>query len=459
MINPDTPIEKKEVNGVEFLTYLQKYTKIYNLKITDNVDVQQSIILRGDTVEIANCDFEGELFFRANPSVKKFHLLDCTLKKRFLLFNSNLELVNLARSTFLQYFAFKNLYAKILTIENCAINNSKELRLHEFAVDNFSFVNNEASNDIYIKPLAAKVVFLKGNDKKYQVTLSGRSDNGIYDQIRLFCYSQHRTDFVFFNINADMVQVVGSLKDSTIYTNNLSIRLGILDHFFNDGNLKISNLQPVSTNSRLVIKKSVLGKTQINNCDFSKFQTVNLENSNILEITPVNVVLCNNKNIASSNLFSTKENFRQLKIVSQKNEDIDNKLIYARHEMNTLLTIAKETNASFNDKFILYTSWLSNDFGNNWSRALIWLLSVSLLFYTAIKYLLGYVYFDVLLIGDEIGKFLIFLNPLHQFEKLFGADANNQNTNGAILVDGISKIIGAYLLYQFVNAFRKYVKK
>jgi hypothetical protein len=111
------------------------------------------------------------------------------------------------------------------------------------------------------------------------------------------------------------------------------------------------------------------------------------------------------------------------------------------------------------DRIILWTNYISNDFGLNWFFALAWLIGLTLIWYTSIKLCLGYTCFDYKLIADEVGRFLLFINPIHQFDKLFEIGKMNTYLGGALFFDGISRITGAYLLYQFVSAFRKYSKK
>ena len=74
-------------------------------------------------------------------------------------------------------------------------------------------------------------------------------------------------------------------------------------------------------------------------------------------------------------------------------------------------------------------------------------------------YIPGYNHFNPNLILDEMGRFLIFINPIHQFDKVLNIDPMIENTNGSLFLDGLSKIIGAYLIYQFISSFRKYSRK
>jgi hypothetical protein len=452
-------VQKKELTAADFLAYLKLHSKIVNCHIIDSVDIKASYVPKGKKLHMINCDFQEEFFLTTNEAIKFVSFQGCNFRKRVIIVNCTLESMMLSKTVFRQYFSFKNLTTKHLEIDSCKIESRKELRLQEFTTEKLTIKNNEAENDIFIKPYSAGTIWLEGSEQKHTLTLAGPTDERVFNEVRLFCNSNLRTDVILFNFKTEIFHLVGELKDSLIFAKNLDVNVGILDHFFNEGNVKVANLKPHRENSRLVLKKSGLGKAQLINSDFSKFQTVNLQDSSILEIIPVNVTLCTDKNLDANSLFATKENYRQLKIISQKNEDIDNKLMYARHEMKTLLAISQSTKGKFSDKFVLYTSWLSNDFGNDWSRALIWLISTSLVWYFLIKILLGYTYFEAALIWDEFGKFLIFLNPLHQFEKLFGIDPTEINTNGAILFDSIAKILGAYFLYQFVSAFRKFAKK
>ena len=151
-----------------------------------------------------------------------------------------------------------------------------------------------------------------------------------------------------------------------------------------------------------------------------------------------------------------KELFRQLKIVASRHEDIPSKLEFQKHEMHCFLKQLKGVPGKKNDRFILWSNYISNNFGLNWILAATWLIMLSLIWYTAIKLLIGQTHFNINLVGDEIGRFISFLNPAHRFNELF----NVPDYKGtALLFDGLSTIRclhinavdGRYISYVPIN--------
>lgn len=451
--------EKKQVDASEFIRLFSKYKKVINLKVSDKLEITKSEFFKLKESEIINCDFDDEVLIENTHNISSLLIVGCVFKKRLLLFNCKLSRIRFLRSKFNQHFAFKQFEVEKLCIEDCTIKNVRELKLHEFKTHEFIFKNNQADNDVHLKPLSIKKLFLEGSEKSYQITFSNLENKEILDEVYLFCYSSYKTDFLLRNFSAKKFQIVGELKDSMVFINNVKIQSGISDYFFNQGNLKITSLFPLTEKSILIIKNTAIGKAQISNCDFSNFNRIIISSSSIIDIIPVNISWCSPKNLQSNNTEALKENFRQLKLVAGKNEDLDKKLSFEKQEMQLLLDLIKNKKNHFIDKFILFTNYYSNNFGLSWLRAFYWLLGTTIVWYTSIKVLINQTEFDSSLIVDEIGKFLLFINPIHQFDKIFGVDSATSQTNGAILFDAISRIVGAYLIYQFISAFRKYSKR
>lgn len=450
--------KKRELSGKDFTTLIATFKKVSHVRVIDKVHIT-SDKLNQKNIEIVNCDFEDEAIFKTGDAINSLILVNCCFKKRMLLFESSIKRVKFIRTTFEQYLSFKLLSTETLNIEKCLIKNIRELILNEFETIEFTFKNNDTENDIYLKPINIKKLVIEGSEKSGQITFSQLESKNILEEVYIFVFSNQRTDLLLRNFNTKKFQIVGELKDALLFINNVKVGTGILDYFFNEGNLKISTIQPLSDKSLLIIKNSSVGKAQINNCNFANFGKIILGSSSLIEIIPINITWCSSRNLISDNEKELKENYRQLKLVASKNEDIHNKLVFEKHEMHSLLKIIKISKGKFIDKAILYTSFYSNDFGLNWLKALSWLIGSSILWYTTIKYLINQREYDSSLIIDEIGKFLIFINPIHQFDKIFGVDPALNFTNGGIFIDGVSRIIGAYLIFQFISAFRKYSKK
>jgi hypothetical protein len=451
-------IENQKVISSElFIQKVLTKKKIFNVSVTGKVVITDSILTHFLKIEIVDCKFLDEVDLVTNK-IKIIFFLRCEFGKRLLLSGKSFSHINILQCKFQKYFTFNSLISKKIEINECVIENNIITQLQNFSSDSFVFTKNECSNDILIKPEKLKNLVLEGSEKNYLITYSGLDIQEPLKQLLLFTFSNYRTDYLLRSFEADKFQLIGEIKDSILNINNCKINQGIMHRFVNLGVMFFDRISPLSETSVLIIKNSLLGKAQINNTNFSNFHKVILDSSSIIELIPVNVLWCSQKNLTSDDSYSLKENYRQLKIIAIKNEDIDTKLFFHKLEMHSLQKM-QNIKSDFNNKFILKTNHLSNDFGLNWLRSLGWLISISIFFYTTIKFILGYNHFNPSLILEEMGRFLIFINPIYQFDKVFNIDPMVENTNGSLFLDGLSKIIGAYLIYQFISSFRKYSRK
>lgn len=448
-----------EISAEDFILSLLHNKKLSNFSIKEKVVFSNNMMPGRVKLEISNCIFLDEVDL-VTDYIDKVLFIKCSFKKRLLLSGIQYKEIKIIQCEFHVHLAFKRVISQRIEIDECIIENPILTYLQEFSCDYFLFTKNSCNSDILIKPdKIEKSVVIEGCEKNYLITYSGLDISHPVEQLFLFTYSNYRTDYLIRSFKANKLQIIGELKDSILSINNCEINQGIIQHFINQGTLLFNNIKCLSDKSVLVIKDCLLGKAQINNTDFTTFKKVIFSSSNILELVPVNIQWCNDSKLESKDIPSLKENYRQLKIVATKNDDLEAKLFFHRLEMKTLMQLHKLNKTKYNDRIILKTNYLSNDFGLSWTKALYWLIGVSIVCYSIIKILIGEVYFNPSLIPDEIGKYLIFINPIHQFDKVFNLNPLTQNTNGALIFDGISKIFGAYIIYQFVASFRKYSQK
>jgi hypothetical protein len=450
--------ELELINPERFRYLLETKRDISDFNITEEVIIDNDYVIGSNYVTINNCTFDFEFKLHGNRLNQKLYFNNCTFKQRFL--SSNLDLKNLQflKCTFNQYFTSKKLNAYLLSFELCQFNLQKALVIDQFIVAKLLFAKNEFNRDIQIIPQRAGVISLIGGESNSSLTLSNRGNINTIDKLFLEFNSNHKTDFLIRNINVRYVQIHGELKGATLSFNNIKLQIGVLTYFSNQGNVLINSIIPQSDNSILVLKGVNLGQAIISSTDFSTFSKIQISNSNLIGLVPVNIEWCGSRNLKLANtLNDRKEIYRQLKIIADKNSDTPTKLIYQKYEMRAYLKILKQQKGKFADKFILRTNQISNNHGLNWFVAFCWLLGFSILWYTLVKYYLGQTEFAPDLIGNEIGRFIGFINPAHYFEKVFEVK-KEMYWNNALLFDGLSRITGAYFLYQFISAFRKYSK-
>jgi hypothetical protein len=112
------------------------------------------------------------------------------------------------------------------------------------------------------------------------------------------------------------------------------------------------------------------------------------------------------------------------------------------------------------DKFILCLNSITNGHGTNVGRSFLVTISVSAIMYSVYCLFLGFTLgnnFTIFL--KNASCFLEFLNPLHKPEYLVESLLGyNKVKPSAIAWEGFSKIINTFLIYQFIQSFRKFGK-
>jgi hypothetical protein len=196
--------------------------------------------------------------------------------------------------------------------------------------------------------------------------------------------------------------------------------------------------------------------------DLSKFDRFVFLNSKISEIFVAGPKLPEIETIEG---FSLKEQrriaFNQLKKVYENRGDGVTAMKYQVYEMEiySKQLASKEEDRISGERFQLGFNKYTNKHGSIWNRPLIFLLAFSILAYS------GYWACLYGVSGQfqpkAIAFYFEFLNPTHKTDFLIDFK-NKQFTNWyilAILIDYTNRIVIGLLLYQMIQAFRKYGKK
>lgn len=146
-----------------------------------------------------------------------------------------------------------------------------------------------------------------------------------------------------------------------------------------------------------------------------------------------------------------RELFRQLKNVCAKNMDKISQLQFEKMEM-LFYSDQLTWKSNFQDWFILKTNKISNNHGISWLRPLLWLVGLTFIFYTIINYISGSFH------CYHIGQYLYFLLPIHNINDVLCLNiADIKYNNWIYFWDITQRIVSAYLIFQFLRAFRKFV--
>jgi hypothetical protein len=172
------------------------------------------------------------------------------------------------------------------------------------------------------------------------------------------------------------------------------------------------------------------------------------------------------KNLTISNLEQEKLLYSQYKKLYEGRGDTVKALEFYGKELDTQREIVRKSNGQFWEKLQLFFNRYSNNFGQSWELSLAWIFFFGIIFYFSYCLSLG---FKIGAGSDEDKKmfytlasyFFEFINPIRKGEFIKLEDKENfvKITNIARFIDFVARVIFAYLIYQMVQAFRKYSKK
>jgi hypothetical protein len=334
----------------------------------------------------------------------------------------------------------------------------------------------------------------------------------IIEEIELVVSPDLKGNITFKDVDIGILNIGGFNAVANIKFEHVDINQIKMKGFINNAGFILSGIRVSDTiwftddtkhhrmNSAIYIDETNFGKAQIFMSDLSSFNKVVFHNNILVDIstsivkwftpeqlddgneklgliryknaktTKNEIEILNAKNSLKANYRSCQEIYRQLKIVSQKQGDIPQSLVFQRHEMNYYRKIVGLDSSFFNnEKFILFTNQ-SNDFGQDWTRALKLFIVFSIVFYIPVGFLssdkLNYNIFinswsDIVLNFKVVFYYnfktwFVLLNPTHSYKDI--ADNLNNYSKWIYFWDFLSRIIVSYFIFQIVSAFRKFNK-
>ncbi len=298
-------------------------------------------------------------------------------------------------------------------------------------------------------------------------------------------------DIRFDQFIINNLKLNGTFYDTNIVFDNIVLKNVSFDHFTNFGTIHFITAyceKNKSENSRFSIRNSSLGNFFLTNISLENFNKINLENSDLSKIVANNVKWFSLKQLQEPskinnlklpqrlkkrirNLFynvhitddefqyilSYREIFRQLKHAMEQQGNRIQALVFKQYEMKFFHKELQLSKKIYDlDRIILLIS-CTNSHGQNWLKPALILLSLTLFFSLAL----------ILIINGQINDlnysiltfkkiYFNLLDPTHSLQKMFGEQYYISGFMYA--VDVLYKIIYAYLVFQTVSAFRKYIK-
>lgn len=236
-------------------------------------------------------------------------------------------------------------------------------------------------------------------------------------------------------------------------------------NFDNIGSNKIDRYEmlPFKCQAQLSILSSDMGKIMFSS-DLSGFDKFYFANSKIIEAFIAGPKLPALSTIDGENLDEQNRiAYNQIKRIYENRGDNITAMKYQQKEMEIYRRqlINKSEDKIPGEQFQLLFSQFTNRHGTQWQFPLILAISLGIIFYVSYCICL----FGLSLHGDFkwalVPYFFEFLNPAHKvnFIKEFSLNNNNGYDNCALIIDAVSRIIIPLLLYQMIQAFRKYGKR
>lgn len=271
------------------------------------------------------------------------------------------------------------------------------------------------------------------------------------------------------------------IMDSTILPSSSYLHISqtfineiYINSFINEGRIVFNDIRPdhdaTDIEASVSILDSDLGNTQFIACDLDMYDEFEFENSKILDVFLADTVLPEykfiNKSMTDKNE-QVKLALAQFKKIYENQGDTVRALEMRAQEMEVyrqLLRENKEIKNRNTERFNLYLNKYSNNYGTDWLRAVIVTLSITLCFYIA--YCSSRSIYPANPFNKEnIWMFITvspyyfeFLNPVHKTDFFIHIKDGEPNPL-ALLIDYFSRIVVAYLVYQTIQAFRKFGKK
>lgn len=455
---------------------------------------------------IADCTFHGSIVMIDSTISERFYIFNLRLTHQnaaieikssffyssFLISDVNLvSFIRIFKSVFDASVIFENAicWALIfsdsslqssLSIDNCNIKNQlrflgsviknycnfSQLIVNRILLNRSQFdsylvfqfpynVNNESVRDVTIKACAFQ------NGASF-VGVQHPDNYSFLNELNITASRHLKGHLKFKDLYVNNVYLRGTNYDSHIVFENIRILKFNFDYFTNYDNLQINNLSAIQQpDSILKIYASSLGKTSFSNCLLSSFSNVSIIDSLLTDISAINVDwpsfnLINHGKDSNIDYKQNRELYRQLKMAMENQGDRIQALSFKQYEMFFYRKELKGQNKRIGDKMILFASW-SNDYGQNWIKPIIILLVFTLIVSISLLLIFNCQVHDIgytLCIYKK--NYFILLDPTHSLQTMFGE--NNYISGWIYAIDILYKIIYAYLVFQTVSAFRKYIK-
>lgn len=396
-------------------------------------------------IKFRQISFHSEVEIGWIESEYRLTFLKCSFNDLLILIDLDYEEINISECNHIEKIVIKNSNIKRLIISDSKIN---KINFEDCKIESLSIKNTQVTN-CTLNSSFEKIV-ISSIEKKLIENLSINYSTDI-----------QKSEFILANSQIKHLHINGiKSKDNSLILKDLELNNLEINDFSNEGTLRLHNVQ-FNKDSIVKIDNSFLGKTELNNVDFSQAKEFYISKSNVLDLITTNTKYPKNRDTyKGENEEDRRELFRQLKTISSKNKEQEQ--IFEGFELDIQEALTKK----WNDKIALFLNRISNSHGQNWILALIFTLLSSLIFF--ILYVIslqntfdfrlifnskGYQFLNTPIL-DYFKYYFEFLNPTHRFN--FITDDINFASS---FWDFLGRTFTGYGIYQLIAAFRKHGKK
>ncbi len=448
----DAVIEECTIDGDLDIDFICEMPFTFNRVTFSNVVFNEAFLKK--EVAFTDCIFEAYVTIRKKTLFSSLAFYDCIFNHRLKLTDSNITDFHLSNCQFNSaYFSISNCTVNTLKING--IVNTAEESLNRIIETNCKWLEISNLDDGCNILIFGKRPNTEFSKESYRFEIEYNTETKIAHFLYDASY-KHKGKVELAWLNIESFRLKGELNNSELSINESFLKHIYILNFVNNGTLKVSTILKNST-QYLYMNDSNIGKAELFNIDFA-IMNVQVANSTIQHVIPTNIKWCNNvfSGTLSGQSLSTSEIYRQLKNLMIVSNNRPEELKFYSLEMDAYKQHIATEKGNWGDKFILWANGFSNKHGLSWVRAFNLIFLTTFIFYTVIKAKLGYTHFNSSYIVSDIVNGFEFVSPIHKFSDVFGA---NHTNDYAKLLDVLYRLIIAYLLYQFLAAFRKYGKK
>lgn len=451
----------KSNNTVLFEKSTISYLRTRALSINQgNFELEESTIKEG--FYSASSIINGDFIIQRSRILKDLYLDDSKANNYLLLF-----------SHFSEQILLLNGEGSKCLVSECNCNGVVQ-------IENNQFQNIEMNGGVFkrevnvgnIEEENGKVVLrltLMGGEFKNGFAFNGSKKPMI--RIWVKCSSRLSGEFNFKDCTTHDVTLFGDNQNSYILFSRLhTFSLGF-QRFINLGTLSFSELKSLGSTSSLFMKESNLGKTHFFNTDLSFFDNISIENSILREISTANVkwFKFQQLNPSESTHDINRDIFRQLKLAMEQQGDRIESLKFKGYEMQSYRKHLNSTPLNrinswqdISDRLsILLNEW-SNSNGQNWIKPIGLIVFFNFVAYLFLVFTVfnGTINDCTYLFRDRITSnfpaYIKLFDPISKFEDILNGATYVNNWIYTLLF--AQRVMLAYLIFQAVAAFRKYLK-